>query len=99
MLSFFNRMIGQGLERSAAVARTCDVQMRPVIMPCLAACVGLMPAAISTGVGSQVQKPLALVVVGGMLLAPFFILLVLPVMLNVFSRRGRGQAATPKEAE
>ncbi len=99
VLSFFNRMIGQGLERSAAVARTCEVQMRPVIMTCLAACVGLMPAAISTGVGSQVQKPLALVVVGGMLLAPFFILLVLPVMLNVFSRRGREKIEPTESAE
>ena len=73
--------------------------MRPVVMTCLAACVGLMPAAISTGVGSQVQKPLALVVVGGMLLAPFFILLVLPVMLNVFSRRGREKIEPTEPAE
>jgi cobalt-zinc-cadmium resistance protein CzcA len=99
VLSFFNRMIAQGLDRRAAVARTCEVQMRPVIMTCLAACMGLMPAAISTGIGSQVQKPLALVVVGGMLLAPFFILFVLPVMLDVFSRRGREQATAPEVAQ
>ena len=89
VVSFFNRMINQGMARAAAVARTCDVQMRPVIMTCVVACVGLLPAAVSTGIGSQVQKPLALVVVGGMMLAPVFILLVLPVLLDVFSRRGR----------
>lgn len=61
--------------------------MRPVMMTCVVACVGLFPAAISTGIGSQVQKPLALVVVGGMLLAPVFILLVLPVLIEIFSRR------------
>jgi cobalt-zinc-cadmium resistance protein CzcA len=88
VVSFFNRMIAQGMARSAAVARTCEVQMRPVIMTCVVACAGLLPAAVSTGIGSQVQKPLALVVVGGMLLAPVFILLVLPVLLEVFSRRG-----------
>ena len=44
--------------------------MRPVLMTCVAACVGLLPAAFSTAIGSQVQRPLAIVVVGGMLLAP-----------------------------
>jgi cobalt-zinc-cadmium resistance protein CzcA len=52
-----------------------------------------VPAAFSSGIGSQVQKPLALVVVGGMLLAPAFILLVLPVLIEVFSRRN---AADPQ---
>jgi cobalt-zinc-cadmium resistance protein CzcA len=58
-----------------------------VLMTCIVACVGLVPAAVSTGIGSQVQKPLALVVVGGMLLAPFLILIVLPVLITIFSRR------------
>jgi cobalt-zinc-cadmium resistance protein CzcA len=49
--------------------------------------VGLLPAAFSPGIGSQVQKPLAIVVVGGSLLAPFLILLVLPVLIDLFSRR------------
>jgi cobalt-zinc-cadmium resistance protein CzcA len=49
--------------------------------------VGLVPAAFSRGIGSQVQRPLALVVVGGMLLAPALILIVLPVLILMFSRR------------
>jgi cobalt-zinc-cadmium resistance protein CzcA len=65
---------------------TCRTQLRPVIMTCTVACVGLIPAAISTGIGSQVQRPLALVVVGGMLLAPVLILLVLPVLIMTFSK-------------
>jgi cobalt-zinc-cadmium resistance protein CzcA len=56
-------------------------------MTCAAAGVGLLPAAISTGIGSQVQRPLAIVVVGGMLLAPALILLVLPVLIECFSQR------------
>ena len=87
MVSFFNRMLEQGLDRGAAILRTCEVQARPVLMTCVAACVGLMPAALSSGIGSQVQKPLALVVVGGILLAPGFILLVLPILMETFSRR------------
>ena len=78
---------------TSAILRTCQMQMRPVMMTCVVACVGLLPAALSTGIGSQVQRPLALVVVGGMLLAPVLILLVLPVLIDMFSRR-----TAPKEA-
>jgi len=88
VLSYFNRMIDEGLDRTSAILRTCRIQMRPVMMTCVAACVGLLPAAFSTGIGSQVQKPLALVVVGGMLFAPVFILLVLPVLIEMLSRGG-----------
>jgi cobalt-zinc-cadmium resistance protein CzcA len=87
VIGYFNRQIAAGLERGAAILRTCAVQMRPVAMTCIVACVGLLPAALSTGIGSQVQKPLATVVVGGSLLAPLLILLVLPVLIDVFSRR------------
>jgi heavy metal efflux system protein len=87
VIAYFNRQIEAGIERSAAIFRTCTVQMRPVAMTCIVACVGLLPAALSTGIGSQVQKPLAIVVVGGSLLAPFLILLVLPVLVDLFSRR------------
>ena len=97
VLAFYNRMIGQGLTRAAAIARTCEVQMRPVLMTCVAACVGLLPAAFSTGIGSQVQKPLALVVVGGMLFAPAFILMVLPVLIEIFSRRGPRRGVSTEE--
>ena len=61
--------------------------MRPVLMTCVAACVGLLPAAFSTAIGSQVQRPLAMVVVGGMLLAPGLFLTVLPAAIGAFSRR------------
>jgi heavy metal efflux system protein len=89
VIAYFNQMIDSGLERSAAILRACQIRLRPVMMTCVAACVGLLPAAISTGIGSQVQKPLALVVVGGILLAPFLILIILPVLIYVFSRRQR----------
>jgi heavy metal efflux system protein len=87
VIAYFNRMMEAGVDRAAAILRTGESQMRPVIMTCIAACVGLLPAAVSTGIGSQVQKPLAIVVVGGILLAPFLILLVLPVLIDLISRR------------
>jgi cobalt-zinc-cadmium resistance protein CzcA len=87
ILSYFNMLIDGGLERLAAITRACHLRLRPVMMTCMAGCVGLLPAALSTGIGSQVQKPLAIVVVGGILLAPLLILLVLPVLIAIFSRR------------
>jgi cobalt-zinc-cadmium resistance protein CzcA len=87
ILSQYNQLIEGGLDRAAAVVRTGELQMRPVLMTCVIAGIGLLPAAISTGIGSQVQKPLAIVVVGGMTLAPIVILITLPVLIGLFSRR------------
>jgi cobalt-zinc-cadmium resistance protein CzcA len=87
VLSYYNLSLAAGMDRVSAMLHTCRTQLRPVTMTCIVACVGLMPAAISTGIGSQVQRPLALVVVGGMLLAPLLILLVLPVLILRFSDR------------
>jgi cobalt-zinc-cadmium resistance protein CzcA len=87
MVTFYNQQIEGGFDRFSAITRTCMIQMRPVVMTCVVAMVGLLPAAVSTGIGSQVQRPLALVVVGGITLAPLLFLTVLPVMMDMFSRR------------
>jgi len=87
VLSYYNYLVYEGMWASEAVVKACHVQMRPVVMTCIAACVGLLPAAVSTGIGSQVQKPLALVVVGGILLAPVLILIVLPVLIRMYARK------------
>ncbi len=88
VISYYNQLLGDGVARAKAIRQACEVQMRPVVMTCIAAGVGLLPAAVSTGIGAQVQRPLALVVVGGVLLAPVFILVVLPALIGVVSRRG-----------
>ncbi|MEC4889814.1 MAG: CusA/CzcA family heavy metal efflux RND transporter [Nitrospira sp.] len=69
-----------------AVRKGADMQMRPILMATLGAAIGLLPAALATGIGSQAQKPLARVVVGGMLTAAFLILVVLPVLYEVVHR-------------
>ena len=89
ILSQYNQLIDEGYERLKAVIRTGELQLRPVLMTCIVAGIGLLPAAVSEGIGSQVQKPLAVVVVVGMMLAPFVILITLPVLISVFSRRTR----------
>lgn len=99
VLSYFNQSLDVGLSSADAIRRTCQVQMRPVMMTCVIACVGLVPAAISTGIGSQVQKPLALVVVGGILLAPALILIVLPVLIDLFSQQAKRIETRKTQAE
>lgn len=97
LLAYYNQLLDEGMERAEAVWHASIVRMRPVMMTCVAACVGLLPAAVSTGIGSQVQKPLALVVVGGILLAPNLILVVLPVLISLFSRRKTNRDAVPAQ--
>jgi cobalt-zinc-cadmium resistance protein CzcA len=93
VLSQYNNLIDGGLERTVAAVRTGALQMRPVLMTCIIAGVGLFPAAMSAGIGSQVQKPLAVVVVGGMMVAPILILVILPRSdLDVFPSKGRPAA-------
>ncbi|WP_024520557.1 CusA/CzcA family heavy metal efflux RND transporter [Bradyrhizobium sp. Tv2a-2] len=89
ILSQYNQLIDQGMERGRAILRTGELQLRPVLMTCVVAGVGLLPAALSTGIGSQVQKPLAIVVVAGMIVAPVVILITLPALISTFSPRRR----------
>src|SRR3984885_1736895 len=89
ILSQYNALIDEGMERGAAILRTGELQLRPVLMTCVVAGIGLLPAALSSGMGSQVQKPLAIVVVAGMMLAPVVILITLPALIAMFSRRTR----------
>ena len=96
VLAYFNQLLSTGMARGEAVLHAARTRFRPVMMTCIAACVGLLPAAVSTGIGSQVQRPLALVVVGGILLAPVLILIVLPVMIDLFSKR---RNSDPEPAE
>ncbi|HWX39515.1 MAG TPA: CusA/CzcA family heavy metal efflux RND transporter [Blastocatellia bacterium] len=82
LLSYYNQLRHEGFPRNEALIRAAEVRLRPVLMMCMSACIGLLPAAISTGIGSETQRPLATVIVGGMLLAPILILLIVPVLIS-----------------
>ena len=69
-----------------AMFEAVQEQMRPILMMTLSACIGLLPAAISTGIGSQVQRPLATVIVGGMLIGPIMLLVIVPALQSLFLR-------------
>jgi len=72
--------VAAGQPPAEAMFQAVQQQMRPILMMTLSACIGLLPAAISTGIGSQVQRPLATVIVGGMLIGPLMLLVVVPAL-------------------
>jgi cobalt-zinc-cadmium resistance protein CzcA len=82
LISYYNQRRHYGHPREEALRQAAEVRMRPVLMTCISACIGLLPAAVSTGIGSQTQRPLATVIVGGMLLAPALILLLIPLLIT-----------------
>jgi heavy metal efflux system protein len=74
----------------------CLDEMRPVVMACMAAGLGLLPAAVSNGIGAQAQQPLARVVVGGMLTTVFSILFVMPLLVRAFTSRKEFEDSVPE---
>ena len=80
MVSYFNTLRSRGIDPLSAMYEAGEKRMRPMLMTGLSACLGLLPAAFSTGIGSQVQRPLATVVVGGLLLGPIMLLIVVPAL-------------------
>jgi cobalt-zinc-cadmium resistance protein CzcA len=81
VITYYNSLRAAGLGTRAAMFHAAEQRMRPMLMTALSAAIGLFPAAISTGIGSQVQRPLATVVVGGMLIGPLMLLVVVPALM------------------
>ena len=83
MVSNLNRMRKAGLELHEAIMKGATERLRPVLMTAMVASLGMLPAAIHTGVGSDVQRGIATVVVGGLLVSTLLTLIVLPAMYHV----------------
>jgi heavy metal efflux system protein len=84
LISYIRRDIDEGMGTEDGIIHAAQTRMRQIFMTGLSACIGLVPAAISTGIGSQVQQPLACVIVGGMLLSPICSLLMIPVLTRLW---------------
>lgn len=80
VIGYFNQLLLEGKSTLEAMYQAAEQRMRPMLMTALSACIGLLPAALSNGIGSEVQKPLATVVVGGMLIGPIMLLIVAPAL-------------------
>jgi heavy metal efflux system protein len=95
----YYRVASHGVPPEEAMFEAVDQQMRPILMMTLSACIGLLPAALSTGIGSQVQRPLATVIVGGMLIGPIMLLVVVPALQSYFLGREVEHAPRPRPQE
>jgi cobalt-zinc-cadmium resistance protein CzcA len=86
MIANINRVRGQGVALRDAVLSGAVERFRPVLMTATVATVGMLPAALATGVGTDVQRNLATVVVGGLILATLLTLFILPTYYFVLER-------------
>ncbi len=82
MMGEYKKHILNGLTKEIAIKKTAKEKLRPVILSSFTASMGLLPTALAKGVGSQIQKPLAIVVVGGMLITGILIMLLIPPLLR-----------------
>ncbi|MDH7459901.1 CusA/CzcA family heavy metal efflux RND transporter [Chitinophagaceae bacterium 26-R-25] len=87
LIAEFNRLQAEGLtDIKRIVVQGTKIRLRPVLMTAFVASLGFLPMALSTGEGAEVQKPLATVVIGGLLIATFLTLFVLPILYTMFEK-------------
>jgi heavy metal efflux system protein len=99
IMTYYNEVKARGGTTTVeTMFNAAEQRMRPMLMTALSACIGLLPAAVSTGIGSQVQRPLATVVVGGMLIGPIILLVVVPAVQTLFLGRDRAASPAPVNA-
>jgi heavy metal efflux system protein len=94
LISEFNNNIKNKLKLVEAISLGVKQRTRPVVMTALMASIGLLPAAISTGIGSESQKPLAVVIIGGLITATILTLLVFPIIYFLFNKNVRNSSYT-----
>ena len=98
MVSYFNQLCAAGVSPLQAVLEGALVRLRTVLMTALLAMLGLLPMALSHGIGSEVQKPLAVVIIGGLISATVLTLIVLPTLYLLFAGRERPSDAPEPDA-
>lgn len=86
LISVFNKNLASRMSLDSAIREGVKSRIRPVIMTAMMAAIGLLPAAVSTGIGSETQKPLAIVVIGGLITATVLTLLIFPIIYRFFYR-------------
>lgn len=93
LVSIFNQNMEKGMDKLKAIREGALTRVRPVVMTALMAGLGLLPAALSTGIGSETQRPLAVVVIGGLISATILTLLILPVIYYIMKKQKETKTA------
>jgi cobalt-zinc-cadmium resistance protein CzcA len=88
LVSYINKLRREGMDLQTATRTASLLRLRPIMMTALVACLGLLPAALSTGIGSDTQKPFAIVIVAGLISRLFIGFFVNPVLYEMVAREG-----------
>jgi len=89
----------EGRPLGEAIARGCEIRFRPIVVSAIVAVIGFLPAALSHGIGAEIQRPLARVVIGGLISSTILTLLVLPAVYALLARSSDGETPAAEEAE
>ncbi|MCH8964440.1 MAG: efflux RND transporter permease subunit, partial [Planctomycetes bacterium] len=92
MVTFINQLRAEGAPLEDAIIRGSLTRLRPVLMTALVASLGFVPMALATGTGAEVQRPLATVVIGGLISSTLLTLLVIPAVYRIFEHSKPTQA-------
>ena len=98
MIAYIRSLRENGLSLDGAIEEGALTRLRPVLMTALVASLGFVPMAIATGTGAEVQRPLATVVIGGILSSTALTLLVLPILYRLMHRREEADSTAPRSS-
>ncbi len=96
LVSYINQLRHEGRPTDEAIVTGCSLRLRPVVMTMMTTLVGLLPLALAQGIGAEVQRPLATVVIGGLFTSTALTLVVLPALYGLFAERENGKEHAPE---
>src|SRR6185436_3328394 len=96
LVSSIREALAEGRPLRQAIVRGCEIRFRPIVVSAIVAVIGFLPAALSHGIGAEIQRPLARVVIGGLVSSTVLTLLALPAVYALLTRRSAaGEAPAP----
>ncbi len=96
LVSYINQLRHEGTQTDEAIITGCSLRIRPVVMTMMTTLLGLLPLALAQGIGAEVQRPLATVVIGGLFTSTALTLVVLPALYSMFAGREVGKEEVPE---
>jgi cobalt-zinc-cadmium resistance protein CzcA len=96
LVSYINQLRHEGTPTDQAILAGCSLRLRPVVMTMMTTLLGLLPLALAQGIGAEVQRPLATVVIGGLFTSTGLTLLVLPALYARFAEEEAGKEYAPE---
>jgi len=96
LVSYINQLRHEGKQADEAIITGCSLRLRPVVMTMMTTLLGLLPLALAQGIGAEVQRPLATVVIGGLFTSTALTLVVLPALYRAFAEKEAGEEHAPE---